>query len=114
MFSPSTICDAAPSAMWRCDAGHHVGQCTCNLEAKFDKAASWKDHDEAMAYYVAYLDWFQRGTPDIDVTELLTTIQYHHNESLCLLLADIQSYDQLCKKVIDSTKKTHEVVEKTV
>jgi hypothetical protein len=84
-----------PSDLWKCDEGHHIAQCTCKLDEKYEKFASStypKIHDEAVAYNIAYLDWFHKDTPDLDITGRLMKIKHHHGMSI-MLLKDGLKYD---------------------
>ena len=68
-----------PSETWRCFKDHHIAQCTCKLpEAYGDmKIMHVSYHYNANRFWVAYLDWFGQGTPDLDTAGILEKILYN-------------------------------------
>jgi hypothetical protein len=95
-FAPQTKhVRKGPSGDWHCDVGHNIPQCICGLDEKYEQCMDSmhpRFHDEAVAFYIAYIDWFHKGTSDLDITGLLTKIKKHHDAAVRCLKDGIE-YD---------------------
>jgi hypothetical protein len=65
---------------WRCPEGHQMGQCYCNLDVFYQNHVSsqhYQLHVDAVEYYMAFIDWFVEGTPNLGVSYLLEKAKKH-------------------------------------